>query len=77
MRRSRVQIPQAALKPAHVVKLVDTLSSGGSAARHGGSSPLVRTNPGWPKGPGIFYSCMPELAHKHAGMKKSARRGAA
>lgn len=29
--------------PAHVVKLVDTLSSGGSASRRGGSNPLMRT----------------------------------
>ena len=30
---------------AFVVKLVDTLSSGGSASRHGGSSPPERTIP--------------------------------
>ncbi len=28
---------------AHVVKLVDTLSSGGSALGRGGSNPLMRT----------------------------------
>ena len=32
---------------AHVVKLVDTLSSGGSAFGRGGSNPLMRTFPNY------------------------------
>ncbi len=32
---------------AHVVKLVDTLSSGGSAFGRGGSTPLMRTFPNY------------------------------
>ena len=33
------------MSPAHVVKLVDTQSSGGCAFGRGGSNPLMRTFP--------------------------------
>ena len=49
---------------AHVVKLVDTLSSGGSAFGRGGSSPLVRTDPEKLWFLRIFYLRTPELAQK-------------
>jgi hypothetical protein len=41
---------------AHVVKLVDTSDLGSDAARCGGSSPSMRTNPGQvSKWPALFY----------------------
>ena len=43
---------------AHVVKLVDTLLSGGSASRRVGSSPIMRTKTG------LTFSVNPVFVHR-------------